>query len=501
MVRPRWQGLKPSSGNRFWRRWDQSVALIAAANLAWIIFDISYIPLRNFWLHRNLYPLPSVPLVVPLPWLPDLTPLYDPIKGVEPHRDTGAYINHFRRLQRTVATRGVHSPQARQLRLEQIVLTSQMIDENPFVSSGNVAALEKIKNLLRGRTGMDSAKQAAARLLGDSYLADHDWPQEQRFWTEKILPLVATNYGRVMDANGQPVDISWKLDTPFQLLFLLDILLKALRLKNRYPGIAWRDALLRRWIDLPLLLPFWRLLRVIPVTERLSSTGLVQLEPLRAVVSRAVVALLALELFEVLTVRIVDALQGVIRSPLMPQRIRRLRSHQSVEQHDGSELSELLRLWLPLLLSQVGPNMRPQLMALFGHALQRSLDGVIVPAPLKGLPAIQKAESELSRQLAGGMVDALLDLSRTTGDRLGRRDTVLEELGIDVLDRFWEELARTLEEGPVLERSQDLLVALLEDFKRSSFSQLRTQGGVDELITELDGLNFSGRQPPNKSQT
>ncbi|MFL0792172.1 MAG: hypothetical protein AB8B70_03275, partial [Prochlorococcus sp.] len=198
---------------------------------------------------------------------------------------------------------------------------------------------------------------------------------------------------------------------------------------------------------------------------------------------------------------IVDALQGVIRSPLMPQRIRRLRSHQSVEQHDGSELSELLRLWLPLLLSQVGPNMRPQLMALFGHALQRSLDGVIVPAPLKGLPAIQKAESELSRQLAGGMVDALLDLSRTTGDRLGRRDTVLEELGIDVLDRFWEELARTLEEGPVLERSQDLLVALLEDFKRSSFSQLRTQGGVDELITELDGLNFSGRQPPNKSQT
>ena len=151
MVRPRWQTLKPSAGNRFWRRWDQSVALIAAANLAWIIFDISYIPLRNFWLHRNLYPLPSVPLVVPLPWLPDLTPLYDPIKGVEPHRDTRAYINHFQRLQRTAASSGVNSPQARQLRLEHGVLTIQMIDENPFVSSGNVGALEKIKNLLRGR--------------------------------------------------------------------------------------------------------------------------------------------------------------------------------------------------------------------------------------------------------------------------------------------------------------------------------------------------------------
>ena len=79
-----------------------------------------------------------------------------------------------------------------------------------------------------------------------------------------------------------------------RLLFLFDILLRTLRLKRRYPAIRWRDALLRRWIDLPLLLPFARLLRVVPVTERLSRAGLVQLEPLRAVISRGVVALLAL---------------------------------------------------------------------------------------------------------------------------------------------------------------------------------------------------------------
>ena len=68
---------------------------------------------------------------------------------------------------------------------------------------------------------------------------------------------------------------------------------------------------------------------------------------------------------------------------------------------------------------------------------------------------------------------------------------VLEQLGVDTIDRFWEELARTLEQGPVLERSQELMVAFLEEFKRSSFRQLREQGGVNELISELDGLNFS----------
>ena len=64
-------------------------------------------------------------------------------------------------------------------------------------------------------------------------------------------------------------------------------------------------------------------------------------------------------------------------------------------------------------------------------------------------------------------------------------------LGIQAIDRFWEELAKTLEQGPVLERSQELVAAFLEDFKRSSMNQLRFQKDVDELITELDGLNFS----------
>ena len=342
---------------------------------------------------------------------------------------------------------------------------------------------------------MDSPKQAAAHLLGDTYLGGSEWEQEREFWNRQILPLAATNYWRGINESGLPIDHSWRVDLPFQILFLVDILLRTLRLKRRYPAIRWRDALLRRWIDLPLLLPFWRLLRVVPVTERLSRAQLVQLEPLRTVVSRGVVALLALELFEVLTVRILDAMQEVIRSPQLPQRIRSLRSHQTVDDNGERELAELLRLWLPLLLTQVGPGMRPQLVALFGHALQRSVSDVMVPPPLRDFAPMQRAESEFSRQLAGRMVDALLGLSRSAGDRLGKRDMEMEDLSIDVLDRFCEELARTLERGPLLERSQDLVAAFLEELKRSSLRQLRTQGGVNELITELDGLSFSTEKP------
>ena len=144
MVRPRWQGLKPSPSRKFWQRWDQVLALIAATNLSWILFDVTYIPLRNFWLHRNLYLLPSTSLMVPLPWVPNVTPFYDVVKGIKPHRDTQLYIKRFSQLDQTAARQGINSPASQQLRLNQVELTTQLIDENPFVSSGNVGTLEKL---------------------------------------------------------------------------------------------------------------------------------------------------------------------------------------------------------------------------------------------------------------------------------------------------------------------------------------------------------------------
>ena len=195
-------------------------------------------------------------------------------------------------------------------------------------------------------------------------------------------------------------------------------------------------------------------------------------------ISRGVVALLAIELFEVITIRVLDALQQLIRSPQLPQRIRSLCSHQSTELKPQGELIQLLRLWVPILMIQVGPSLRPQLVEVLHHILRNNLADGLAP-------------ESISRQLAIGAVDSLLNVSRRTGERLGSEDETLNSLGTETLDRFWEELARVVENGPLLERSQALLSSLLEEWKRTSFQQLRDQGNVAELISELDGLNFS----------
>mgnify|MGYP001490711454 FL=1 len=210
MIRPRWQGLKPSQGILSWRRWDQAVALLAAVNLAWVAVDLTYIPLRNFWLQRNLYPVPSLPLVVPLPWLPDITPLLDPLKGIEPHSDTKTFRNGYRELDQALLKEkgGALTATTLELLSRQADLTEQLIQSNPFVSSGNAGTLEKLKNSIRRRTGLESALEGAALLLSAQHLQTTTWSSERLFWNEQILPLVEANYWRSLDENGRPTDLS-----------------------------------------------------------------------------------------------------------------------------------------------------------------------------------------------------------------------------------------------------------------------------------------------------
>ena len=88
-----------------------------------------------------------------------------------------------------------------------------MIVTNPFLNSGN--RRWKIKSQLRTRAGLDSAQESD--LLSEQHLSQSDRAVEQQFWIVKILPLVEVNTWRSADANG--LNLSWRIDTPFRLLF------------------------------------------------------------------------------------------------------------------------------------------------------------------------------------------------------------------------------------------------------------------------------------------
>jgi hypothetical protein len=127
------------------------------------------------------------------------------------------------------------------------------------------------------------------------------------------------------------------------------------------------------------------------------------------------------------------------------------------------------------------------LQGVLGYALRQSLERTVVPPPLRPLQPLLQVEAGLSKQLAGGMVDSLLELSRNTGTSLARRDEIQLDLLQRVIDRFWEELAAALEQGEGLSRSQELICALIDGLKGTYLSQI-SRSGIEALIRELDEI-------------
>ena len=239
------------------------MAIMATVNLCLVFFNLSYIPWRDFYL-RNL---------------PQITRVYDPVKGIEDHRETTNYLNKVDALQDQVSQTGLTSPEAK-IKLEELGrLSNEMVDGNPFAGVNKGGNFEKAKNRMRDRIGQESAKQSFNTFWSREYLSRQGWNQEINFFNRQIRPLIASNYFRRIGENGELFDNFWQIDLPFILLFGIELLGRSFYLRRRHPNFTWVNAILWRWYDLLLVLPFWRWLRVIPVTVRLHQARLLNLQP------------------------------------------------------------------------------------------------------------------------------------------------------------------------------------------------------------------------------
>src|SRR4028118_1238796 len=79
--------------------WAKLSALIALFNLALVLFNITYVPLRDFYLRQ----------------LPGVVALYDPVKGIEPHPVTVKYLNTVDQLSAQLPQAGLPEAQTQQL--------------------------------------------------------------------------------------------------------------------------------------------------------------------------------------------------------------------------------------------------------------------------------------------------------------------------------------------------------------------------------------------------
>lgn len=453
---------------------EKLLAIIAVVNLILVMFDLSYVPWRDFY-------FTEAPIIVRY---------YDQVKGIEPHRETQRYLSKVEQLETQINQTGLQSPEVENLLQQLRQLSNEMIEDNPFDAAGKTGNLAKIKRLMRlhvasfnNRTIETSAHEAFTLFWSQLYLAQAGWEKEINFFNTQLRPLIATNYYRGIGENSNFVDKFWLIDLPFVVIFSIDFLTRTffISLHNR---LSWLEAMLRRWYDILLLLPvvllipILRLLRVIPVTIRLYQSQLMNLEAVRSQINRDFVANFAEEITEVVGIRLIDQLQEAIKNGNISRWLLRSKSGSYIDINNTNEIQEIVSRILHLSVYQVIPKIQPDIEVLIHHNIQNILNQSPIYKQLQNVPGVSNLPKQLASDITQSAYSAIVSVME---------DPQSAKMWRQLTDNFSEGLKVELQKEHNLKEIRTLLVDLLEEIKINYVQDIEA-GGIEEILQESEQI-------------
>jgi hypothetical protein len=363
-----------------------------------------------------------------------------------------------------------------------------MIDENPFELANKSGTLERIKNEMRDRTRRPSSKQAFNTFWSQSYLSETGWTEDITFFDRKVRPLMERNYFRNIDESGGFIDRFWQIDIWFVGLFAAEFLARTLYLSRRYRGVNWLDAMLWRWYDLFLLIPFWRWLRIIPVTIRLNDSQIINLNPLRTRINHWFVASFAVELTEIVVLRIIEQTQGLIRQGSVRRWLLKPETHHRYIDINGvDEVQAISSQLIDVVVYKVLPKIKPDLDALIQHTLISVLQQLPAYKNLQTIPGFSQIPQQLTAQIAaevsenvyGALVATLQD---SVGEELVRR--LVEDLGQSFRTEIQQDQTLDKLEGLVSDLLDEIKINYVKQVAAEDITKLREQSHQFYRITQ-----------------
>lgn len=466
------QNLHPKKTPTIWSHWlAKLLAVVALINFFLVLFDLSYIPWRDFYLQE----------------VPSLVRLYDPIKGIKPHRETQRYLHKVNQLKQLIQTE-LQTPQVENSLQELRNLSNEMIADNPFAVANKSGTLEKIKHQMRDRVGKESAREAFATFWSEPYLAQAGWQQEINFFNTHIQPLIQTNYYRSIGLNGKFIDNFWLIDLPFVILFALEFLINSFYISRAIPGLTWLEAMLRRWYDIFLLLPFWRWLRVIPVIINLYKADLVNLDPIRAQINRDFINNFAEELTEVVGIRLIDQAQDSIKRGDITRWLFRPETRRPyVNINNTDEVQAIASRLLQLTVYQVLPKIQPDIEALLHHNIKTIFNQSPIYKQIRNVPGVGYLPNQLAENLAKDLSETLYSTFTTILE-----DPVAAQLSNRLMQNFSKTLEAEVQQQHNVQEIQSLIVDLLEEIKINYVKNI-AENGVEKTLDESQQIRKNVR--------
>jgi len=436
------------------------MAVLALGNLSLVLFDISYVPWRDFYFRQ----------------LPVLTQVYDPFKGITPHRETQKYLETLEELKNQVVQTGLPSPQVAAELQEINNLSANMIDEDPFRLASKSGTLEKIKDRMRDRTPnpQQSAKQSFKTFWSPEYLNKQGWQQEIKWFDAKIKPLIATNYYRAIGENGEFTDNFWQIDLPFIAIFAIEFLARTYFISRRHRSVSWRAAMLWRWYDIFMLLPFWRLLRLLPVTIRIHQAKMPDLQPIRTQISRGFVANFAQELTEVVVIQLINQMQQSITTGELARQLFQSQKQPYLDINNINEIEAIATHLVQITVYKVLPQLQPDLEALLRYNIELFLKQSPLYQGWKQVPGLGNLPAQLAEQLVAELskLVTLGPQDAYEAFKIASEDPVGTKLSTQLVQHFGQALGAELQQQQTWQEIQLLLCDFLEEFKINYIQRL-----------------------------
>jgi hypothetical protein len=469
---------------------ETCLALLVLFNYILVIFDLTYIPLRDFWLQGRLQitllrfnePIKLGPISFQELQIPPDKPLeipfvktianYDTVKGIKPYRSTEEYLASLQQindLANNQAFDSVINQKEYRQELENILATLRqksidMIDNNPFASAEKTGTLEKIKNKMRLRVFQSenvSAKEAFQQFWSWEYLNKNGLQKELNFFNQEIAPLIATNYFRPMGEDGRPIDNFEAIDFFFGIIFFWEFLLRTWWIAKTHKGLRWREAMLWRWYDIFLFIPIWRWLRIIPTVIRLDQVKIINLRVIKDQAVKGLVALISKDITEIIVLRVINQLQEYIRRGKVEKLLDQSLNGSFNNLNDTHEIYEIVRLVINSTVEKVLPEVKPEAEALIKYNIEKVLHQTPAYQTLIGLPGMKGLKTELSDRLSSQLYRSFVNVA----ENVAREDEVFDSLLGQLVQRFSQSLGTELQSRHSLEKIEMLLIIFLEEIK------------------------------------
>ncbi len=467
------------------------MALLAVVNLLLVIFNLTYVPLRDFWLTGRVsvgdirsayFELEGITIeLIPHP-VSQLITQYDTLKGIVPDRDTEEYLILVEQLQQELAenNKDLTSPEVSRLLRDLRWRSAEIIDNNPFAEANKTGTLERIKNEMREHlpNSANSAKQAFRQFWSVENLQDN-LEEELDFFDTEIQPLFASNYYRYLSDNGGYVDYFGFIDFPFGVIFGLEFLTRTWFISRRRTGVSWLDAMLWRWYDIFFLIPFWRWLRVIPTTIRLNQARIINLDAIQRQASQGLVATIAEDVTEVVFIRLINQIQTSIRQGDIGKILSRSPGNTYVDINDTNEIAEIIRILAQVIVERVLPAIQPEAETLLQYSFDKALQQSSAYRGITRLPGGERVLANLSHQLVSQSYQAFHKALQGVLKEDEQFDHLLESL-LANLDRTF---TTEIQAKQSLDKIEFLLIDLLEEIKINYIERL-SEEDVEDILEQ-----------------